>query len=221
MEDNELDLRLVEAHLPEFNPSVKKVGLYGGSFNPPHMGHVFMCLITLQTQDLDEVWVIPAGDHPVKSNLMSFQHRVQMCKRAFGRLAAVEISTVESVLPKPTYTVNTISSVQRARPDLDLYYIIGGDIVEDIPNWQNAGGLTDMAQLIVVPRQGHPIVDPPPELGDFIKVEVGFDLPALSSSHLHKMLERDADISGFVDRDVYEQIHKWQIYMDTGGHNGD
>lgn len=207
-----MDLQKIDAHLPEFDSSVKRVGIYGGSFNPPHMGHVFMTLMTLMTQPLDEVWVVPCGSHPVKDTLAPFRHRVQMCRRAFGRLADVRVTTVESVLPEPSYTVKTLQAIQEARPDLELYYIIGGDIVEDLPDWKEAEGLSDLARLIVVPRQGHPIIDAPPELGDYIKVDVGFDLPALSSTHLKKMLRRDAPIEGFVDQDVHEQIQRWSIY---------
>jgi nicotinate-nucleotide adenylyltransferase len=192
-----------------------RVGVYGGSFNPPHMGHVYMALSLLQTQELDRLWVLPCADHPFKSDQAAFDLRVEMCNLAFSHLEDVEVLSIEEHLPQPNYTVQTLSCIKEMCPKVEFSYIIGGDLVEEIPEWTNAEGLADLAQIIVVPRQGHPVVDAPDILGDYREVNLGFQLPEVSSTRITKMMKRGADVSGFLDRRVHSLIQHHGLYDDT------
>lgn len=188
------------------------IGIMGGSFNPPHMGHAYMLLSVLMTQKLDQIWVMPCADHAFKSDLAPFDTRLQMCIEAFHHLESVRVLDFESTQPQPNYTTNTLEAIKELRPDWNLHYIVGGDLVEEIPDWENAEGLTDLCEIIVVPRQGHPLIDPPPEIGDFTLVELAFDLPELSSSHIKKLLRRRANVDGLLPRDVLYWIKEEGLY---------
>jgi nicotinate-nucleotide adenylyltransferase len=190
----------------------KKIGVYGGSFNPPHPGHVFTALTTLQTTDLDQILVTPCANHPDKDGLVPFVHRMNMCKRAFSHLNNVIVSGIEAGLPKPSYTVQTLKELKKGYSN--LYYIVGTDLAEEIPNWENADGLTDLATLMIVPRQGHPLVDPPEELGDFILADFSFQIPEVSSSLIRSVLQRGGDLDAFLDNQVISYIQEHELYHD-------
>jgi nicotinate-nucleotide adenylyltransferase len=130
-------------------------------------------------------------------------------------LNGVHVLTVEEKLPQPNYTVQTLTALKEACPEVDFSYIIGGDLVEEIPEWNNAEGLCDLAQIIVVPRQGHPVVDAPDILGDYTEVDLGFQLPAISSSRIIKMMRRKASVAGFLDKMVLGYINYYGVYDDS------
>jgi len=188
------------------------IGIYGGSFNPPHLGHTFMILAVMATQLIDEIWVLPCADHPFKSDLAPFEHRVKMCQWAFGHLANVHVMSLEGLLPKPNYTAQTLGALKGQCPELDLHYIIGSDLAEEIPSWSHADNLSELAKFVIVPRQGHPLTDAPEILGDYSKVELGFDLPELSSTHLKRMMDRGASVEGFFDKDILNHVKKLNLY---------
>lgn len=180
----------------------KKIGIYGGSFNPPHLGHAMMCLAVLMTQDIDEVWVLPTADHADKENLDSMEKRLAMCRHTFDHLAGTRVLPVESFLPKPSYTVNTLRAIKGLRPKAELFFMIGTDLVEDVPKWDNAEGITKYATFLIVPRQGYPLIDIPEELGQPLEVDISIDLPEVSSSFISKLRERGAEVKGFIERKV-------------------
>lgn len=192
--------------------SGNKIGIYGGSFNPPHLGHAFMVLATLATKDLDDIWVLPCADHPFKSDLAPFQDRMKMCRQTFGHFFSVHVLGIEQHMPKPSYTAQTLKGLKEYCPDLDLHYIIGSDLAEEIPSWEHAENLSDLASFIIVPRQGHPLNDAPEELGSYSKVELGFDLPELSSTHLKRLMNRGASVQGFFDMGVLQHIKSTDLY---------
>lgn len=192
-----------------------KIGIYGGSFDPPHMGHVLLIHCLLMTQDFDQIVIMPTAEHPIKEHQTLMGHRIQMCHRAFSGLVPrkVLISSFENLLEKPNYTRKTLEAFVKEHPEDDLFYIIGSDLVEDIPDWEFAEGIPDLATFTVVPRQGYPISEPaPPELGDFRRVELGFQLPEISSTHIKKMLRRGGSVEGYVPKPVLDYITKKGLY---------
>lgn len=184
----------------------KKIGIFGGSFNPPHLGHAIMTLSVLMTEEIDEIWVLPCANHSEKKNLESFKERMKMCEQTFGHIRGVKVLPAEKFLPEPSFTLNTLRAIKALRPKADLHFIIGTDLVEDIPQWENSEGLTDYAKFLIVPRQGYPLVEPPKELGEPLVVNLSFDLPALSSTLVNRLTSRGASVKGFVAKEVYHHL---------------
>lgn len=201
-----MNTKAIDQLLPPVE-TAKNIGIFGGSFDPPHLGHGMMTLAVLMTQDIDEIWVLPSGSHPHKGDQRAFEDRVEMCHQTFGHIKGVEIVEMEKHMPSPTYTINTLTTIKELRPEANLHFIIGGDLVEDIPGWDHSEGLTELARFLIVPRQGYPLVDPLPlVLGDPLVVELGINLPELSSTLIGKLQKRGVSIEGFVEKRVHEKL---------------
>jgi nicotinate-nucleotide adenylyltransferase len=196
-------------------PDVKegaKIGIFGGSFDPPHAGHILMMTSVFMRTDLDQIWILPTADHAFKDDQTPFEHRLEMTSRAFEDLCDAHAVPLERHLPSPNYTVETLSWIKERLPEAGLHFIVGGDLVDEIPHWENAEGLTDLSQIMVVPRQGYPVVDPPEELGDFQKVELGVDLPEVSSTKIRNLTARGGSVEPLVSKSVHEYIEKHELY---------
>lgn len=201
-----MDMDAIEKTLPPVNEP-KNIGIFGGSFNPPHLGHAMMSLSVLMTQKIDEIWVLPSGSHPYKDDLASFEDRVKMCENTFGHINGIKVVTMEQHLPTPTFTAQTLKTIKSLRPLANLHFMVGGDLIEDIPDWDHAEGLSELARFVIVPRHGYPLVDPlPPILGDPVVVELGIDLPELSSTLIGKLQKRGVSIKSFVERRVHDAL---------------
>lgn len=190
----------------------RNIALFGGSFDPPHLAHPYLGLAILQTQPIDTVCVLPTAEHPTKDDLAPMEHRIQMCRRTFRLFEDIWVSDFEDTLPTPSYTVQTLEQIHQEWEFDSLYYVIGTDLAEEVPDWENAEGLSDFCTILLAPRQGYPITDPPDELGNFRKIELGFDLPELSSTFVRQLLRRGVDCSEFLDRLVYHYILSNGLY---------
>jgi nicotinate-nucleotide adenylyltransferase len=106
-----------------------RVAVFGGSFNPPHLGHVLACSLVLATEDLDRVLVVPAYQHPFAKALAPFDDRVAMCELAMGSLRGVEVSRVEEELGGESRTLRTLEHLSQQHPDWQWHLIIGADVL--------------------------------------------------------------------------------------------
>lgn len=130
-----------------------QVGILGGSFDPPHLGHQLLALSALATTDLDALWVIPCANHAFQKSLSSFEHRYKMCELAFSRLYKTHVLTLENNLPTPSYTIQTVETILKLRPDLKLSLIMGSDLLEHFDSWEGASQLRKLCQLVVFDRR--------------------------------------------------------------------
>ncbi len=193
-----------------------RVGILGGSFNPPHVGHALLAHAMLSTEPLDELWVIPVWSHPFGKGSVSFDHRVDLCRRAFRLLGTrVRVVEIERVLPSPSYTVQTLSAIHAVRPGVQPTLIIGSDIVPELPRWRDPERLPSLSNLIVVPRQGAPELEPPADLP--IKIYAGFRLPKVSSSAIKMALLTGGNVDGLLDLDVLSYIRQHGLYAEELG----
>ena len=206
-------LARVDAHLPDL-VGAGKVGILGGSFNPPHVGHALLAHAMLSTEDLDELWIIPVWQHPFGKDSVSFEHRMDMCRLAFSLLGnRVRILDIESVLPTPSYTVQTLSAIHAVRPGIKPTLIIGSDIIPELPRWRDPDRLPALSSLMVVPRQGAPELEPPETLP--IKVYQGFRLPKVSSSAIKRALLTGGNVDGLLDVAVLSYIREHRLYSES------
>jgi nicotinate-nucleotide adenylyltransferase len=187
-------------------PDVKagaRVALLGGSFNPPHIAHALLAHAALAALDVDAVWVMPCADHPFAKSLAPFDMRLEMCRRAFRHLRACDVIDVEARLPVPSFTVQTVRALKAARPDVTLLFLVGADILAELPRWREPEVLRTLVRLVVFPRPGH--------MGG----ELAVTLPDVSSTAIRQALERGDDATGVLDRAVIEVIERRGLYRDA------
>jgi len=128
-----------------------KIGVLGGSFNPPHLGHKQIVLDLLKNKIIDKAIVIPVGETFNKSNLVNYSHRFKMLELMFNNIKNVEISNYEKTTDV-TYTYQTLDYFKNKYPNDLVYFILSTDNVINLPNWKNAEHLLKNHNFIVVDR---------------------------------------------------------------------
>lgn len=217
-EDEALDLSFSDDVLRAFDAAVPalpeggRVGILGGSFNPPHLAHALLALSVLATEPLDGLWVLPCADHPFGKDLAPLEHRVRMCEHAFSRLSAgVKVVDAEKVLPTPSYTVKTLAALHAVRPGIQPSIIIGTDILMELHRWKAPTRLRELARLLVVPRQGFPR-QTALETYWSVRPHLGFSLPEVASRTIRKQLRQTGEAGGFLDQRVVQHIREAGLY---------
>jgi nicotinate-nucleotide adenylyltransferase len=132
-----------------------RLGVYGGSFDPPHVAHVLLAAYALAVGEFDRVLVVPVFAHAFNKALAPFEHRVRMCELAFEELPKVEISPIESELPTPSRTLATLERVAALYPGAELRLLVGTDVLRDVAKWHAFDAVSRLAPLFVVGRAGH------------------------------------------------------------------
>lgn len=191
----------LSSHLPAL-PEGGRVALFGGSFNPPHLGHALAVLSVLATSDAGAVWLLPCADHPFGKDLAPMADRLEMCRRAFSHFGeAVRVVDVEARLPRPSYTVETLRALHAARPGIQPRLVVGSDILEELDRWREPEALRELCELVVLPRGGY-------EGGAVLD----FSLPEISSTDLRARMARGEPVSGSLDRRVLAYIKERGLY---------
>jgi nicotinate-nucleotide adenylyltransferase len=186
---------------------IERIGLYGGSFNPPHMAHVLVAAWALATGEVSQIWVIPTGGHPFGKRLAPFEDRLEMCRRAFGFLGErVQILDIERE-PRVHYSIETLRELQRRHPRLGWRWVMGSDTLEDAPQWREFDELMRLAPPLIIPRQGYENAQ------DADSKE--FALPNISSTLLRRRLaEGPAEgLDELIPGPVLEWIRQKSLYQ--------
>jgi nicotinate-nucleotide adenylyltransferase len=135
-----------------------RLGILGGTFNPPHIGHLICAQEAHLQLGLDRVLVVPAPRPPHKAvaDEPGAEHRLEMCRLAFGEDPRFEISGMEMDRPGPSYTVDTLGVLHSRAPDSELFLIVGGDAAAGLPSWHQPERILSLARLAVARRRGTP-----------------------------------------------------------------
>lgn len=129
-----------------------KIGLYGGSFNPPHLGHTLAVHYGLTRYDLDEVWVVPCYQHVFGKNLLDFDHRLQMVKIAMRHLRRIRVLPVEKELGGVSATIDTVRHLYSVHEGIQLHLMIGDDLLSEIIKWTSWEELLKLAPMKLLNR---------------------------------------------------------------------
>ncbi|RKH60949.1 nicotinate (nicotinamide) nucleotide adenylyltransferase [Corallococcus aberystwythensis] len=165
-----------------------KVALLGGSFNPPHVGHLMAASYVHATQGVDAVWLMPTFHHPFGKQLEPFDARVRMCEALCRETSGwLQTSRVERELAGGGRTVDTLAYLVERYPDTRFSLIIGSDILRDLPNWKDFDRIQRMARVLVLYRAGYPAPD-----------TVGPPLAEVSSTQVRDQLARGLEPSELV-----------------------
>ncbi len=199
--------------------AVSRVGILGGSFDPPHVGHLMIAREARERVGLDAVLFVPAGEQWLKEGqvVAPATHRLAMTHLLVGSTPHFSVSDMEITRPGPTYTVDTLHALREASPpDTDYFFILGEDAVADLPRWHSPQELVTLCRFIAMPRAGaggRPDLSPAyaavPGLRD--KVTVLDDAPRIdvSSSSVRRMIERGEDLKSALNGVLPDYIVKY------------
>lgn len=187
-----------------------RVAFFGGSFDPPHVGHVLAAAYALCTAPIDRVLFVPVRGHALHKPLSAFEHRVAMTELAAAGVAGAEVSRIEAELPTPNFTLNTLHELQRRHPDWQLRLMIGSDVFAQREKWQAFDEVVQLAPPLLLARSGFSSAG----MGDD---ELGPSLlPEVSSSTVRALLNggkvNDPRLHDLVPRTVLQYIEEHGLY---------
>ena len=195
-----------------------RIGLFLGSFNPPHIGHVNIVREVLNRKLVDIVWVIPTYQNPNKNidTSENFSHRYNMCKLMFEELPHTYVNLVESVI-KPKYTYDLLTQLKKEYPEADFIWIITDETLMEIiyEQWYNSYELLEENKFIVIEGTGKFNDTFPKEYHEVLKLEgnkcIYLENPiSMSSTQIRKMVEDDIIPVPFVNNETYK--HCLRLY---------
>lgn len=187
-----------------------KIGLYFGSFNPIHHGHLIIASHLINETDLNEVWLMVSPQNPFKTSagLLNEHHRYHLVQKALEDETKIRASNIEFKLPKPSYTVNTLTYLNEKYPQHEFYIIMGSDGFQNINKWYNAEVILKNYPIYIYKRPGFEVTE---DFGATIKI---LDAPLLeiSSTHIRKLIREKKSIRFLVPEGVREEIEKNNYY---------
>jgi nicotinate-nucleotide adenylyltransferase len=188
-----------------------KIGLFFGSYNPVHNGHLVIAQYMAEFTDLEQVWLVVSPHNPLKpaGSLLQDHHRFEMVRIAIGDYRKLKASKVEFGLPKPSYTINTLTYLHEQHPEHQFALIMGSDNLATLKKWKNWEQIIEYHQIYVYPRPG---VDGG-ELKDHEKV-VWVDAPLmqLSSTFIRNAIRDKKDVRYMLPESVYGYIDEMNFY---------
>lgn len=188
-----------------------KTGLFFGSFNPIHIGHMAIANYMLEYTDLKELLMIVSPQNPFKSktNLINEFDRIKMVELAIGNDSRIIASDIEFRLPKPSYTIDTLTYLSERNPSKEFVLLIGTDNLEFFHKWKNYEQLLDHYQLYVYPRPGSGLGS----YSDHKNVKlINAPLIEISSSFIRESIKNGKNIQHFLPAKVYDYIMNNHLY---------
>lgn len=205
-----------------------KVGLFFGTFNPVHVGHIILANHMLEYSDLDEVWMVvtPMSPHKTKDDILDNFDRYNMLQMAIEGYDRLRVSDIEFHLPTPNYTVNTLAHLEERFPNNAYHIIMGEDNLKSLHRWKNFEVLIANYPILVYPRISEGEVDehikkgiirkPKPQGYTEFKAEIQLiDAPIveISSSFIRKAIKEGKNVRPLLDYKVHEYIEDKGFYL--------
>ena len=194
-----------------------RLGLFGGTFDPIHLGHLILAEQCREACKLDRVWFVVAGAPPHKRNdRTAVAHRLEMARIAIAGQASFAVSEIEATRPGPHYSVETLEAVRRDQPDDDLFFLIGADSLADLPTWREPARIAQLATIVVVNRPGLEEIDAAnlPDFGPGSQRLLSVTIPpiGIASTDLRRRLAERRSIRYMVPRGVEAYIESEGLY---------
>ena len=188
------------------------IGIFSGSFNPIHVGHLILGNYMSEFADVDEVWYLVSPHNPLKENktLLDENERLEMVKKALEPYPKLKARDFEFSLSRPSFTINTLAKLQEAYPEHEFTLIIGADNWADFDKWRDPEKIIETYDIKIYPRLGSSI-SIPPRLRK--KVET-IDSPIIeiSSTFIRSSIAEGKNVKSFLPPDVYEYIVERGFY---------
>lgn len=190
----------------------KKIGLYFGSFNPIHNGHLILAQQILENSDLDLIWFVVSPQNPFKerSNLLDNRARYFLVQKAIENNDGFRACDIEFSLPTPSYTINTLTYLQEKYPDKEFTIIIGEDNLKYFHKWKNYQAILDYYRIFVYPR-------PNCEENELLErknvIMIHAPMIEISSSFIRENIRNNKSIRYLLPDSVREEIEKNCYYL--------
>lgn len=189
-----------------------RVGLFFGSFNPVHIGHLALANYLLSFSKLDEVWFVVSPQNPFKagSDLIEASKRLEMVQIAIGGFEKFKVCDLELTLPLPSYTIDTLDALSMEFPKNEFVVLMGGDNIGAIMQWKSAHRILSEFELMVYPRLGFDLSN----LSVAGNVTVVGEAPIIeiSSSFIREAFDAGKDVRFFMPQGVYDYVEKNDIF---------
>lgn len=192
-------------------------GLYFGSFNPVHIGHLAIANYIIEYTDLDEIWFVVSPQNPLKqkSSLLADHHRLRLVELATENDDRFRVSDIETKMPVPSFTIDTLAWLGEKHPGRVFSLIMGGDNLATLHKWKNAGQIIESYRLIVYPRPGRNL-SYPPELEQLVSggnIEV-VEAPQMdiSGTFIRSAISEGRDIRHFIPAAAWKYIDEMNFY---------
>ena len=186
-----------------------RVGMLGGTFDPPHNAHLAMAETAMDELSLEKVLFLPAPDPPHKSVISSYETRVELVARAIAGRAGFELSRLEEQLPGPSFTVDLLKRYSELHED-DVFFIMGSDSLLEMGSWKRPGRIAELATLVVFLRPGYdPILPADRETSLIVIAEPQIDL---SSSGIRSRIAAGDSVAGSLPEAVHKFILDNSLY---------
>ncbi|WP_080874674.1 nicotinate-nucleotide adenylyltransferase [Oceanobacillus timonensis] len=186
---------------------MKKIGILGGTFNPPHIGHLWIAEEVRIRKQLDEIWFIPTSTPPHKeTEVLDAAHRLEMLRLAIQDNPHFQVNALELEREGKSYTYDTVQELTTNYSEVDFRFIIGGDMVAYLPKWNRINELVQMIHFIGVSRPGYTLETP------YAVERLEIHPLDISSTFIRNRLEEGEKVRYLLPDDVMNYIKENRIY---------
>jgi nicotinate-nucleotide adenylyltransferase len=186
---------------------MRRIGILGGTFDPPHIGHFIIADEVKTKLTLDEIWFIPTNEPPHKATAATHaDHRFEMLRVASAQMEGFYVNKVELERRGKSYTIDTIKRLKQAFPTYQFYFIIGADMVEYLPKWKKINELFGLVQFVGVMRSHYSLKT------DYPIITVQVPLIDISSTEIKQRALEGRDVRYFLPHEVYIYMKEHALY---------
>ncbi len=188
-----------------------KIGIFGGSFDPVHLGHLNAARQILEKKICDKIWFMPCYGNPLKKKLSKAEQRKKMVLLAIENEKNMELSDFELKKEKTTFTVDTVKELKQKFPEHEFFFVIGSKVLKEIPKWKNYKKLLKEVKLVIAPMPGLNKI--PKEIQKTNPVKINPTLSSnISSTLIRKKIKEKKDVSIFLPEKIFEHIKENKSY---------
>ena len=192
-----------------------KIGLFFGSFNPIHIGHLILANYILEKSDMDQLWFVVSPQNPFKEkkSLLKDYNRLDMVTLAVQNYPKMRASNIEFSLPKPSYTTDTLTYLKEKYPENSFALIMGEDNLQGLHKWKNAQHLIENNHIIVYPRNSSNALETTTSTAEHANISL-IDAPILeiSATQIRAMIKDNQNVRPMLPPEVFEYLDGSSFY---------
>lgn len=188
------------------------IGIFSGSFNPIHVGHLILANYITEFTNIDQLWLLVTPQNPFKENkqLLPENIRLQMAQEALAEYDKIKVSDFEFSLARPSYTINTLNSLQETYPQHKFSLVVGADNWVDFPKWNQHQDIIKNFHIYLYPRLGYDVKIPEEIQSKITQLES--PIIEISSTFIRNCIKNNKNIQAFVPPSVYKYINQNKLY---------